>query len=132
MTSPAAPAIETANLGRVRGVVASARRRLRVQGAFEGATTASILASASALTTVFAVRSEAIAPGTGIGLLAACGSVIAVGAVLGATRKLDDEEVARKVDRASGLADRLSTAIAFERMLDANKEIGRASCRERV
>ncbi len=121
MTSPAAPAIEStatpANLGQVRGVVAAARQRLRVQGAFEGATTASILASASALGTVFAVRVEVIAPATGIGLLAASAGVIAAGAVIGATRHIDDELVARLIDRASGLADRLSTAIAFDRSL---------------
>lgn len=127
MTQPAAPAIATpspADLGRVRAVVATARHRLRAQAALEGATTASILASASALGTVFAVRLEAIGPATGVGLLAACGGVIAAGAIVGATRRLDDEDVARRVDRASGLADRLSTAIAFERSLDANRGAG--------
>ncbi|HVK76913.1 MAG TPA: hypothetical protein VM734_26485 [Kofleriaceae bacterium] len=105
------------DLGRIRAIVARARTRIRLQGALEGATTASILASASALVSVFAVRLEVIAPATGLGLLAASGAVIAAGAALGAVRRLDDEDVARQVDRASGLADRLSTAIAFDRLL---------------
>src|SRR5690349_8281323 len=115
MTTPAAPSIES--LGQVRSVVAAARGRMKVQAAIEGATTASIVASASALATVFGVRTEVLDPGVGIGLLAACGGVIAAGAVLGALRRLDDEDIARQIDRASGLADRLSTAIAFDRVL---------------
>ena len=113
-----APAPAT-SLDRVRALVARARTRIRVQGALEGATTASILASAGALTSVFAVRLEAIEPATGLGLVVASGAVIAAGAMIGALRRLDDEDVARQVDRASGLADRLSTAIAFERVLKA-------------
>ncbi|HVV87575.1 MAG TPA: hypothetical protein VHE35_31255, partial [Kofleriaceae bacterium] len=102
-----------AGLVRIRELVARARRRLRAQGALDGATTASIVASAGALATVFAVRTETIGTGAGLGLLAASAGVIGVGAVLGALRRLDDEQVARRIDRASGLADRLSTAIAF-------------------
>src|SRR5678815_1645815 len=41
--------------------------------------------------------------------------MIVAGAVLKASRRLDDELVARRIDRASNLADRLSTAIAFTR-----------------
>lgn len=89
------------------------RRRLRAQGALEGATTASIVASAGALAAVWAVRTERIEAGAGVALLAASAGVIGVGAVLGALRRLDDEQVARRIDRASGLADRLSTAVAF-------------------
>jgi len=35
--------------------------------------------------------------------------------VVKAARRLDDELVARRIDRASNLSDRLSTAIAFTR-----------------
>lgn len=105
------------SLDRVRAIIAQARTRLRLQGAAESATTASILASASALGAVFAVRYGAIESATGVGLIAAAGGVVVAGALIGALRRLDDEEVARQVDRASGLADRLSTAIAFERTL---------------
>lgn len=112
MSTPAA-----ADLAPIRALVARARTRLRLQGALEGAVTSSILASAGALTAVFLVRTETIAPATGIGLIAAAGGVIGVGAVLGALGHLDDEQIARRIDRASGLSDRLSSAVAFERVL---------------
>jgi hypothetical protein len=113
-TSTISPPSDTA---RIRALVAKARGRLRVQGALEGAATALIVATVAALVVVFAVRTEVIEPGLGQGLLAACGGIVLLGAILGASRRLDDELVARRVDRASGLADRLSTAIAFERTL---------------
>ena len=88
-----------------------------MQWALEGATTATVIAAAAALASVFAVRTQAVAPATGIYLLIVSGLVIIAGAVIGASRKLDDEHVARRIDRASGLSDRLSTAIAFSRSL---------------
>lgn len=123
-TSTVSPSSDTA---RIRALVAKARGRLRVQGALEGAATALIVATVSALVVVFAVRTEVIEPGLGKGLLAACGGIVLLGAVLGASRRLDDELVARRVDRASGLADRLSTAIAFERTLVSASRGGRAA-----
>ena len=127
-----------AELAPIRVLVARARTRLRLQGALEGATTSSILASASALAAVFAVRTELIASATGLGLLAASAGVVAVGAVLGALGKLDDEQVARRIDRACGLADRLSSAVAFDRALsrgavdgdDDTQELMRAAMRD--
>ena len=113
---PPSPRID---LAVVRGLIGAARTRLRLQGAIEGAATGAILASASALTAVFLVRTEAITEPTGLGLLAASAGVVAAGALLGAIGTHDDEHVARRIDRASGLADRLSTAIAFERALRA-------------
>jgi len=41
--------------------------------------------------------------------------LVLVGAAVAASRHLDDEIVARRIDRASSLSDRLSTAIAFHR-----------------
>ena len=114
-TGPATPARIDLNV--VRGLIGAARTRLRMQGALEGAVTSSIVASASALGAVFLVRTEAISPQLGIGLLVGSAGLIGVGAVLGALGRLDDEQVARKIDRASGLADRLSSAVAFERAL---------------
>ncbi|MEZ4400523.1 MAG: hypothetical protein R3B06_10920 [Kofleriaceae bacterium] len=105
------------DLSQVRTLVAAARARLRVQGALEGAATSAVAASASALTAVFLVRTEAVSPGAGVGLLVASAGVIGVGALVGALGRHDDELVARRIDRASGLADRLSSAIAFERAL---------------
>lgn len=108
---------EPAQFADIERVVARARRRLRVQAALEGATTATILAAATALVAVFAMRAQLIGATAGLGLLLAAGAMIAAGAVLGAARRLDDEAVARRIDRASGLADRLATAIAFRRDL---------------
>ena len=107
----------TGGMAEIGALIARGRRRLRAQGALEGATTASIVASASALTTVFAVRAEHLDPATGIALLVASAGVLGVGALIGALRRLDDEAVARRIDRASGLADRLSTAVAFAPVL---------------
>ena len=102
-----------AGMNEIAALIARARRRLRLQGALEGATTASIVSSASALAAVFAVRTEHLEPATGLALIAASVGVIGVGAIVGALRRLGDEQVARRIDRASNLADRLSTAVAF-------------------
>jgi hypothetical protein len=101
----------------IQSLVRRARIRIRTQWALEGATTATVVAAATALASVFAVRTQTVAPATGIYLLIASGVLIVIGAVIGASRRLDDEQVARKIDRASSLADRLSTAIAFSRAL---------------
>src|SRR5438309_1943523 len=97
----------------IQRLIGRARRRIRSQWALEGATTATVVAAAAALASIFAVRTELVAPATGIYLLIAAGAIILAGAIASATRPLDDELVARRIDRASNLADRLSTAIAF-------------------
>src|SRR5512135_3692042 len=101
----------------IRQLVAQARRRIRLQWALEGATTATIIASAAALAAIFAMRTETVSPTTGLYLLILAPLIIIGGAIASATRRLDDELVARRIDRASNLADRLSTAIAFESAL---------------
>lgn len=101
----------------IQRLVRGARVRIRTQWALEGATTATVLAATLALVSIFAVRTQAIAPASGIYLLIAAGALIVIGAIASASRRLDDEVVARRIDRASNLADRLSTAIAFERAL---------------
>ncbi|MBA3463640.1 MAG: hypothetical protein H0T46_27025 [Deltaproteobacteria bacterium] len=107
----------------IQRLIGQARGRIRRQWALEGATTALILASAAALATVFAMRIDAVSTWTGVGLLIGCAGIVLVGAVIGALRPIDDEAVARRIDRASGLSDRLSTAIAFKRTLgSANAE----------
>ena len=95
----------------IQRLIGRARFRIRSQGALEGATTATILAAATALISIFAMRIDLVSRGTGIGLLVASGSIILIGALLGAAKKVDDEAVARRIDRASNLADRLSTAM---------------------
>ncbi|HSS02362.1 MAG TPA: hypothetical protein VLM79_35125 [Kofleriaceae bacterium] len=99
----------------IQRVIGRARRRIRGQWALEGATTAAIVAAAAALTVIFLVRVDVIGTSTGIALLIGSVAIVALGAVLKASRRLDDEAVARRIDRASNLADRLSTAIAFTR-----------------
>ncbi len=101
----------------IQRLIGRARLRMRVQWALEGAATATILAAAGALASIFAIRVEVVSPTTGILLVVASLALILVGAGLGAARRIDDELVARRIDRASNLADRLSTAIAFARTL---------------
>jgi hypothetical protein len=101
----------------IQRLIGRTRFRIRTQWALEGATTATVLAAATALVAVFAIRAELVGKTTGIYLLIAAGAIIVAGAVLGAIRPLDDEAVARRIDRASNLSDRLSTAIAFRRTL---------------
>ena len=101
----------------IQRLIGRARLRIRSQWALEGATTATILAAALALVAIFAIRVELVSPSTGVGLLLAAASLIVIGALVRATRPIDDETIARRIDRASGLADRLSTAIAFGRAL---------------
>jgi hypothetical protein len=107
------PAIPTA----LTGLIERARFRIRLQSMLEGATTAVILAAAIALFAIFAMRVELISGAIGMYLLIAAGVTIVAGAVWGAMIKLDDETIARRIDRASNLSDRLSTAIAFRREL---------------
>jgi hypothetical protein len=101
----------------IQRLVRRARLRIRGQWALEGATTATILAAAAALTSIVLVRAQLVSPATGVYLLIASLLIVIGGAALSGSRKLDDEVVARRIDRASNLADRLSTAIAFERTL---------------
>jgi hypothetical protein len=99
----------------IQRVIDRARRRVRAQRALEAATTSAIIAAAAALVAIFLIRVEAVDPGLGLVLLGGAGAIVVIGAVIGAARRIDDEHVARRVDRASNLADRLSTAVAFSR-----------------
>ena len=106
----------------IQHLIRRARVRIRLQWALEGATTATILAAATAMMSIFAVRTAAISPAAGIGMLIGSGAIILLGAAIAASHALDDEAVARRIDRASNLADRLSTAIAFERAFAAGRK----------
>jgi hypothetical protein len=131
---------QTPDTAAIQRLIHGTRFRIRAQWALEGATTATVAAAVLALVSIFAVRTETIAPATGIYALIAAGVVIVLGAVLSAARRLDDEYVARRIDRASNLADRLSTAIAFERVLagerpadpDVTHELMHAAIRDGV
>lgn len=105
----------------IHAIIARARRRLRLQAALESATTASILALGGALVVVYLVRQQVLGETAGLVWLGACAGVILIGAVLGAIGRLPTHLVATRIDRASGLADRLSTACAFEAQLGDGK-----------
>jgi hypothetical protein len=112
----APPGSDRAETAAIHQLIRSARRRIRGQWALEGATTAAIPAAATALIAVFLLRIHAIAGPTGAALLAGAVALVALGALIRGTRRIDDERVARRIDRASNLSDRLSTAIAFTRV----------------
>lgn len=108
----------------IRGVLSRARRRIRIQAALDGATIATVPASAVGLAAVYGVRTENVAPTAGIAILVGAGLLIVVGAWIAAMRRLNDEQVARRLDRASNLSDRLSTAVAFHRVLGGSETPG--------
>ncbi len=103
----------------IHSTIARARRRLKLQAALEAATLAAVAAFASAMAVVFAVRMRWVTEGTGLALLAAAGGIILLGAVIGGMRRFRATLVAMRIDRASGLSDRLGTAFEFERLLAA-------------
>jgi hypothetical protein len=115
--------LQLSDTSAIQRLIRRARVRIRLQGALEGATTATILAAAGAAISVFAVRTQVVSPLAGIAMLVASGVLVIAGAIVGASRKLDDELVARRIDRASNLADRLSTAIAFSRAFASSKPV---------
>jgi hypothetical protein len=105
----------------IHAIITRARRRLRIQAALESATTAFILALGGALVVVYLLRRQALDQDTALLLLGACAGVVVAGAVLGAMIRLPLHIVATRIDRASGLSDRLSTACAFEAQLAGDK-----------
>jgi len=111
--------VQATDTSAIQRLIGRARFRIRSQWALEGATTATILAAATALASIFAMRIDLVARGTGIAMLVGSFAIIVIGALVSASRKIDDEAVARRIDRASNLADRLSTAIAFRRTMGA-------------
>jgi hypothetical protein len=109
--------LQATDTSAIQRLIGRARFRIRSQWALEGATTATIVAAAVALAAIFAMRIDLVSTATGVGLLVAAGAIVMIGAFVSASRKIDDEAVARRIDRASNLADRLSTAIAFRRTM---------------
>src|SRR5436309_2027111 len=85
-------------------LIGRARFRLRIQSALERATTATILAAVTALFAIFGMRVELLSGTAGMTLIMIAGALIVAGAVLGWLVRLDDETIARKIDRASNLS----------------------------
>lgn len=105
----------------IHRLIASGRRRMRVQAALESATLASVLAVVAALVVVFLVRDERISAAAATWLGIGCVFIVVAGAIAGAARRIPAHRVAARIDRANNLADRLGTAYAFEHTLGAGR-----------
>ncbi len=114
----------------IQRLISQARLRIRTQWALEGATSGFILATANALIAIWLMRVERVSMTTGVILLATSALFVVGGALISALRHIDDEVLARKIDRASGLSDRLSTAIAFKRALATGTHASQADAAE--
>ena len=112
-----------ADTSRIHSLVAAARRRLKLQSALDAAVLAVIPAAAAAAAAVFLVRSETLSESLGLAVLAACGVIVVAGGIVGWMRRIPGAYVATRVDRASGLSDRLATAISFEQELARGAEL---------
>jgi hypothetical protein len=109
--------VQASDTSAIQRLIGRARFRIRSQWALEGASTTAIGAAVLSLLVVGAMRAEIVTRSTEITVLIAAVVTILIGSLVRASRRLDDETVARRIDRASNLSDRLSTAIAFRRTL---------------
>jgi len=106
----------------IHRLIAQARTRLKVQAALESATVATISATTLAMCVIFAMRQDALTTTEGVWLLVACAGLVALGALVGGWRRFPTPFVATRIDRASGLSDRLANACAFEERLAAHAD----------
>ncbi len=106
-----------ADTARIHSLVAKARRRLRLQSALDAAVLAVIPASAVAAVSIYLIRSETIEQMAGLVALAAAAALVLIVGAVGWLRHFPTPLVATRIDRASGLADRLSSACDFEDQL---------------
>lgn len=101
------------DLQRIHALIDRTRRRLRIQAALEWGTTASVVGIAGSLVVLWLWRMERIDSGEAHLALAGLGLGVLAAAVAGACRRLPIATVAARLDRASGLSDRLGTAVEF-------------------
>jgi len=106
-----------ADTARIHSLVAKARRRLRFQSALNAAVLAVIPAAAVAAASIYLVRADLIEELAGLGLVGGAAALVLVAGVIGASRRFPTSLVATRIDRVSGLADRLATACDFEEQL---------------
>jgi hypothetical protein len=106
-----------AETARIHSLVAQARRRLRLQSALNAAVLAVIPASALAAVAVFLVRAERIEEMAGLAMLLGAAALILAAFLVGWMRHFPTPLVATRIDRASGLSDRLANACDFEAQL---------------
>ncbi len=104
-------------LDRIHGLIARTRGRMRRQAALEWGTTAFILALAGSLVVLWFWRMEYLSDAAGIDCVAGLGGAVVIAAVVGASRRFPTHMVAARLDRASGLSDRLGTAVEFAERL---------------
>lgn len=98
----------------IHSLIGRARRRLKAQSALEALALGLVLTFAAGLIVVFVTRQRWIDETLGLLLLVGCVGIAGIAAVIGAVRRFPQHMVAQRLDRASGLADRLGTACAFE------------------
>src|SRR5687768_5441341 len=86
---------------------------MRFQAALEWATTSAILAVAGVLVVLWLFRMERITQDLAVQTLIGLGGVIVLAAFAGSCRRISTIMVASRLDRASGLSDRIGTAVEF-------------------
>jgi len=111
-----------ADTARIHSLVARARRRLRLQSALAAAVLAVIPASAAAAVSIYLVRAEILEEEAGLVLLAGCAVLVLIAGAMGWMRRFPTAVVATRIDRVSGLADRLANACEFEELIRSGYE----------
>jgi hypothetical protein len=105
------------DLQRIHRVIDRTRRRLRLMAALDAATTAAVPAVAGALALLWLHRMQILSARGALGSLLGLAAAVVLAAIVAAARRLPARHVANRVDRASGLADRLGTAYDFSERL---------------
>ncbi|MCC6993273.1 MAG: hypothetical protein IT370_01465 [Deltaproteobacteria bacterium] len=105
----------------IHALLRRTRGRLRLQGALEWATTGAIVAINLALVGLFLWKLGRLSDAALVWTFVAGGALVAGAAVAGAVRAVADGQVAKRLDRTAELADRLGTALEFERQLRGAK-----------
>jgi hypothetical protein len=95
---------------------------MRAQIALEWGTTALIPAVAGSLIVLWLWRMQRLTDGGAIAVLGGLGFAVIAAAIVGASRNLPTHLVATRLDRASGLSDRLASALEFQRRLDSGEK----------
>ncbi len=98
---------------RIHALLGKVRRRLRLQRGLEWGTTAAIPAVAASLIVLWLWRMQMMSTGAARAAALGIAAAVAIAAVLGALRRFSTALLASRLDRASGLADRLGTAVDF-------------------
>jgi hypothetical protein len=106
------------DLQRIFALIERTRRRIRLQVFLEWSTTALVPATAAALVVLWLWRMEHLTGAGAVGILAALVAAVVGTGLFGALRKLPTSLVASRLDRASGLSDRLGTACEFAAQLE--------------